>query len=251
MKKIPTLPDPNRAFGKMALFGGSLATVLAFGSAAYGQTFTYLDALSGVGGNTTLSDGSTFTPPLNGTTGADNNWEQRTPFGSSGTIFESGGENVTEDAPELRTTISGLTPGLSYTIYVNFWDPGSTTEDWNIRAGFNSGPGANTLFTAADATGELTGATAAVLASSLSYSTGPTITLESSRNLMAGLVGTTVADANGQIFVFVDDLPTSLNVNRRSWYDGVSFAAVPEPSAFALGGLGLAGLLMFQRKRRN
>jgi hypothetical protein len=89
---------------------------------------TYVDATTGAGGNTTLADGSAYTPPLNGITGADNQWEQRTPLGSGGTIYESGGENVTEDAPELRTKISGLTAGVEYTVFVYFWDPGSTTE---------------------------------------------------------------------------------------------------------------------------
>ena len=181
---------------------------------------TYVEAVSGPGGNTTLADGSTFTPPLNGTTGADNNWEQRTVFGSGGSIFESGGENVAENAPELRTKITGLLPGVDYSVRVYFWDPGSTVEDWNIRAGFTSNPGANTLFTAADATGEL-GATAAVAASTLVHAAAPTVFTESSRVLLAAPVGVATADANGEIAVFIDDLPAPTNVNVRTWYDGV------------------------------
>lgn len=183
---------------------------------------TYVDATSGAGGNTTLADGSAFTPPLNGTTGADNNWEQRTVFGSGGTVYESGGENVTEDAPELRTKISGLTAGTEYTLYAYFWDPGSTTEDWNIRAGLTSNPGTSTVYSAADATAEI-GATAAVAASTLVHATAPTIFAESGRVLLAASLGTATADANGEIFVYLDDLPTSLNVNRRTWYDGLGY----------------------------
>jgi hypothetical protein len=184
---------------------------------------TYVDATTGAGGNTTLADGSAYTPPLNGITGADNQWEQRTPLGSGGTIYESGGENVTEDAPELRTKISGLTAGVEYTVFVYFWDPGSTTEDWSIRAGLSSNPGANTIYSAGDATAELGGATAAVTASTLVHGTGPTIFAESGRVLLAASLGTATADANGEILVYVDDLPTSLNVNRRSWYDGLGY----------------------------
>ena len=186
----------------------------------------YLDATSGIGGNTTLANGSLFSHPTNGTTGADNNWELRTVLASHGTIYESGGENVTENAPEIRTTISGLVPGATYTVFVNFWDPVSAVEDWSIRAGFTANPGANTLFSAADATAELGVATAAVLASSQTFSTAPTIFLESARNLHAGHLGTTAANGSGQIHVFLDDLPTSLNVNRRTWYDGVSYGLV-------------------------
>jgi hypothetical protein len=194
---------------------------LLLAGSLYAQV-TYVDATAGAGGNTTLADGSAFTPPLNGTTGADNNWEQRTVFGSGGNVFESGGENVTEDAPELRTRISGLTAATEYTIYVYFWDPGSTTEDWNLRAGPSSNPNANVIYSAADATAEL-GATAAVAASTLVHGTAPTVFTESARVLLAVPIGTVTADASGEIFVYVDDLPTSLNVNRRSWYDGVGY----------------------------
>ena len=184
---------------------------------------TYVDATTGAGGNTTLADGSAYTPPVNGTTGADNQWEQRTPFGSGGTISESGGENVTENAPELRTKLSGLTPGTEYTVRVYFWDPGSTGEDWSIRAGFTPNPGANTLYSAADATAELGGATAAVVASTLVHGTAPTMFAESGRVLLAAALGTATADANGEILVYIDDLPASLNVNQRSWYDGLGY----------------------------
>ena len=93
---------------------------------------------------------------------------------------------------------------------------------------------------------ELT-STAAILASTLTYSTAPTIYLESGRALLAGLLGTATANGAGEIAVFVDDLPTSLNVNRRTWYDGVSVAVVPEPSSLALAALGLAGLAWRRR----
>lgn len=105
---------------------------------ALNAAITYVDATSGVSGNTTLASGGTFSPPLNGTTGNDNNWEQRTTFGNGGNIFEAGGEQAAENAPELKTVISGLTAGYIYTVYAFFWDPGSTVEDWNLRAGVNA-----------------------------------------------------------------------------------------------------------------
>ena len=186
------------------------------------RPITYVDATSGLGGNTTLADGSTFSPPLNGVTGADNNWEQRTVYGSAGNIFEAGGETA-ENAPELRTTISGLIPGASYATYVFFWDATGTTENWSIRAGFNSAPGVNPLYSAADATG-LLGATAAVPASSLAYSAAPTIFVEANRVLQAASIGTNTADALGTIRVFVDDKPSTIGANNRTWYDGIGYA---------------------------
>ena len=179
----------------------------------------YLDATSGVGGNTSLAGGSTFSPPLNGTTGADNHWEQRTPYAASGNIFESGGETA-EDAPEIKTTLSGLTPGAAYRVYVHFWD----AYAWRVRAGFSSNPGANPLFaSAADAAG--IGATSAALASDLAYSVAPTLFVEADRTMYAALVGIATADAGGELGVFVDDGPPA-GANSRTWFDGVSYEPV-------------------------
>ena len=237
-----------------------ILTVGAFAAANVAfADYTYVDAVSGVSGNTTLADGSLFSPPLNGNTGLDNNWEQRTDaaFGNGANIFESGGEGtaVTENAPELRTTISGLVAGASYSIYVNFWDPTSATEDWSIRAGFTSNPGANQIFAAEDALAEtfLTGANGAVLASTLTYSSGPTLVSSGGRALLAGFVGVAVADGSGQIQVFIDDLPAGDSVNKRTWYDGVSYelAPIPEPSSAALAAGLLVGFVGLSRRRRR
>jgi hypothetical protein len=187
--------------------------------------FTYLDATSGAGGNTTLADGSTFTPPLNGTTGTDNNWEQRTVLGASGNIFEAGGE-AAENAPEIRTTISGLIPGANYFLYAFFWDATGTTENWSLRAGFTAAPGANQLFSAADATGILT-ATAAVVASTLTYSSAPSLFVEANRVLQAAAVGAKTADGSGTIRVFLDDKPSTIAANNRTWYDGLAYTLAP------------------------
>ena len=185
---------------------------------------TYVDATSGVGGNTTLADGSTFSPPLNGTAGADNNWEQRAVFGSGGNIFESGGE-AAEDAPELRTTLGGLVPGANYSISAFFWDATGTTENWNLRAGFTAGSGANPLYSAADAAGPL-GATGGVNASTLSYATAPTVFVEANRVLQAVNLGVATADGAGTISVFLDDKPSTIGANNRTWYDGLGYAVV-------------------------
>jgi hypothetical protein len=169
----------------------ALAATLSCGAAlAQTQTNTYVDAGSGVSGNTTLADGSTFTPPLNGTTGLDNNWEERTPFASGGNVFETAGEGsaVAENGPEIKTTITGLTPGKRYRVYVHFWDSNGTVENWSVRAGLASNPGTNTLFSHTDATNTL-GATAAALASTFTYATAPTLVTEGNRTMLAGLVG--------------------------------------------------------------
>jgi hypothetical protein len=190
----PYVPRRNGGERCVIWFRGTYASYTSFSAAIVGlfttkvrtnapPLVTYSDATSGVNGNTTLANGSTFSPPLNGTTGADNNWEERTSFASSGNVFESGGE-TSENAPELRTTISGLAPGATYAIYTFFWDATGATENWNIRAGFTSAPGANPLFSAADSAASL-GATPSMLASTLSYASPPTIFAEGNRVLLA------------------------------------------------------------------
>ncbi|OYV06768.1 MAG: hypothetical protein CFE26_04510, partial [Verrucomicrobiales bacterium VVV1] len=187
---------------------------------------TYVDATTS---NTTLANGSAFNPPVDGTTGNDNNWEQRTTFGSGGTVFESGGEQPSENAPELKTTLTGLTPGATYRIFAYLWDPTNTTEDWNLRAGVTANPGANTLFSAADATTGL-GSTAAVLASSQTFSTAPTTVLDGgNRAMLAASIGTLTADSTGRIAVYLDDRNAATSANFRAWYDGLAYEFVAPP----------------------
>ena len=57
-------------------------------------------------------------------------------------------------------------------------------------------------------------------------------------------VGTTSAGGAGTIDVYIDDNPGN---DDRTWYDGVSYEAVPEPGSLAL--LGLGGLCVLQRRR--
>ncbi len=188
----------------------SAALALLLAPALHAQ-LTYLDATDGPGGNTTLANGSTLL--ADDTTGATT-WRQRNDptFGTGGTIFEG-----VQPSPEIKTTITGLVPGESYRVYVHFVDKAnSTTEKWNVRAGFASGN--LTLF--ANPTDTLAGATAAVTASSLSYAGDPPLFTGTGTG-MAGLLGTTTASAGGTIEVFIDDFG-SADVNLRAWYDGVS-----------------------------
>lgn len=192
-----------------ALLFMSLAPLLHAG-------LTYVDATDGPGGNTTLADGSQL--DANDTTGATT-WRQRDDpaFGSHGTVFEG-----VEPSPLIRTTITGLTPGGGYRVHAHFWDPVSIFEDWNIRAGFSSG----SLTTFSREAGALAGSIAAPLANTLTYSTPPTLFGPvSNRDNLAAPLGTTTADANGEIRVWIDDTG-SADVNLRTWYDGVSFEPV-------------------------
>lgn len=161
------------------------------------------------------------------TIASDGLWARRTGNGTNSTVFEASGNSGAEDAVEITTTISGLTPFQSYQVWVNFYDPSGSTENWNIRAGFTSG--SLTLF-ANDPVGAFP-FTPPVLASSLAYTgTPPKFDDGSNRLLRAGALGTTTADANGNIVVHIDDAPASIGSNNRTWYDGVSYELVPAPT---------------------
>jgi hypothetical protein len=204
-------------------------------------SLTYVDATAGAGGNTTLANGSTFSPPLNTSTAGDNLWKQRTVLGSGGNVFEAGGDGA-ENAPELRASLTNLIPAANYALYAFFWDATGNTENWSLRAGFTSAPGTNPLYSAADATG-LLGATGAVLASSLTYTVAPTLFVEANRVLQAAALGNTTADSNGVINVFPDDKPSTIGANNRTWFDGLGWAlltaAYPTNLNFTINGSNL------------
>jgi hypothetical protein len=208
----------RRLVGNKAVLTFGLVCGLVLANSAQAQ-LRYVDA-SITAGSSNTGPSVAFKPGSNGQAD-DNLWSLRTGFSSSGTFFQSGDGNG-EDSPEIFTTISGLTPNSFYAVYTHFWDGSGPDPDWNIRAGFVSNPGGNKLF-ANPADAADIGATPAVLASSLSYTIAPTVTVESDRTMYAGLVGTTKSNATGQITVYIDDLPSTIGVNQRTWYDGLSY----------------------------
>jgi hypothetical protein len=177
----------------------------------------------------------------------DSLWSERTGLGIGSNIFQSG-DGDGENSPELTTTISGLLPLQQYRVYVHFWDGSGTAPDWNVRGGFTAG--VTTLF-ANPADAADIGATGAVLASSLSYAANPTPFTEADRTQFAGLVGIASSTAAGTLDVFVDDLPSIIGVNNRTWYDGVSYELVPEPASAAMMLFAVPAIAALRRRRSS
>lgn len=135
------------------------------------------------------------------------------------------------DRPMLVTTVSGLTSGVEYYMYVVYWDDdgadalGLGTDAWTVLAGLDS----TTLSTFTSDTGTETG-------------TGR------NREQYEAYLGTAFADINGEIKVYIDDLPDATSSINRTIYDGVVYSEVPEPATILLLGAGFA-LSALKRRR--
>jgi hypothetical protein len=178
----------------------------------------------------------------NAEVGGNNIWNYRdegVPFGGFATIYES----LTEDAPELQVRITtGLTPGSSYDIYAAYWSP--DVVDYGVRAGFFSVPGGNPVLNRAGGNGGTAGSFGGSGVWTALPDDNPENTLDNpspfvnvsdvggtlvppvlprTDRMYLGLVGTTTADVNGDVFVYIDDVSVT-DFNQRSWFDGLAFA---------------------------
>lgn len=195
---------------------------------------TFVDATPA---NTTLADGTPMSlqtivtaedPPEyflqdNDFETANQHWKFRGNFGNGGRIWASHGGS---DSPMLRTTITGLEANAEYEISVYFWVAGNGTpvgnQEWDISAGL-----------ATDAMTDIRYNTPGALRLDTSgvVFTNTVVVTEADRRLFQYILGTAAANGDGEIQVFVDDLPGN---DDRTWYDGVGFASLapPEPAVW-------------------
>lgn len=219
-------------------------------SPAY-AAIVHTDAVGGSGGNTvnaaTASDNDWFT--VGGNLRADDLWGERGSFGiGGGRVYEnwhpSGDHPDAQDdlSADLITTVSGLNPGQSYSVWVDYVRFSAVVADPDgNRGGVEAG-----LTLAADMLvfGDSTGEDYVIGGSNLNGFTN------ADRVGLRGYLGVGVADGSGELDVFIGtELPAGVN-SERTWYDGVSVeAVVPEPTSLLIfiTGLGLTAL----RKRER
>ncbi len=191
----------------------------------------YVDAKGGAGGNTFRASDGSPTAWWTTTGAVDNLWWLRaaTNIGNNanheldaaGCNIYGSGDNGGENCPVIYTVVSGLTVGWFYDVDVVYWSAGN----WPIKVGF-----ATDNMLTYDQLGTL--------------GIAGTCTGRKTTEFLAR-VGQIQADANGQIRVYIDDLPPAGNANR-TWYDGV-LVTVPEPATLVM--LSIGGLLL--RRKRN
>ena len=227
------------------------AAVAALTSTAMAQ-ITYVDATDGAAGNTAIAPsagGGTFTAFVGQTGVADDGvWDLRA-FGNSATIFQNAGttEQFDVNAPRLETSVTGLALD-TYNVYAYFWTDSSL--NWRVGASLSDSVGQLSLFLpgGANTTQYYTGADATVLSSSLSVNpfTSDVMIAEGNRRLNQAYLGQVTGT---DISVFIEGDRTMTTQDQRTWYEGIGYSVVPEPSSMALLGLG-ALLATFAVRRR-
>lgn len=204
---------------------------------------TYVDAVEGVGGNTYATGGSladtSWINPDTGSGGDNDQWKKRA-FSNNGSVFQS--RWTTDEMPELTTEISGLSDGV-YDVWVFFWDAtdGGVPNQWTIAAGLTSGALTSYSF---DGPGDTA---STVAASTLTFDVEPLLT-EGTLTMYGVNIGEATVTSSSTINVFIDDLTNAGGSGTfRTWYDGVGYELVPEPTSFGL--LAIGGLLVTRRRR--
>jgi hypothetical protein len=212
----------------------------------------YVDATHGAG-NTAVAPsagGGVFNP-----SGAINNqgpandglWDVRA-FGNGATIYQNAGTTaVTDNAQRLVSSVA--VPAGTYNVFAYFWSDNSNM--WRLRAGLTDAAGDLPLYIPGDAgvTQFYTGADATVMSSTLAPNpfTSDVMIAEGNRRLYQIALGQSTGSS---VTVFVDDMgATQTAFNERSWYDGIGYALVPEPTAGGLAILTMAGLTAAARRR--
>jgi hypothetical protein len=241
----------RRRFAATCLVMACLMTTLGGASAA----IVYVDARDGVAGNTAVAPsagGGVFNPSgAIGNQGPANDglWDLRA-FGNVATIYQNASTTAVVDNAQRLVTTATVVPG-TYNVYAYFWSDSS--NQWRMRASFTDQAGDIPLYIPGDAgvTQFYTGADATVLSSTLMPNpfVTPVMIAEGNRRLYQIALGQLSTATN--LSVYIDDMgSTQTTFNERTWYDGIGYELVPEPTSCMLLALcaPFAGLV---RRRRH
>ena len=164
--------------------------------------------------DTSLADGTALV-----TGSGTGQWHLRTSTGNHGDILASA-DVVAEDAPTLKTTVAVPATG-TYDVWVNFWGNPLPGADWRIMAGIAT----NQM--------QVYRQMACKIVQPGDHASALVLTNASTNFLYQAYVGRITASSSNTVSVFVDDNATVTGTSgtlggntNRTWYDGVSYAAV-------------------------
>lgn len=243
--------------------------VLAFAAMIVltGTTFaaiTFVDATDGPTGNTTLAAGGVWSS-VNPGVASDNLWRARPGFGNgmpstSAVIFESSGQSANgtalEDCPRLKTTVTGLADG-TYDVYAYFWTGNNpvtaTNQFWLLRAGLTNLSGDLPLYgylrsPTTGLTDYVTPDIASTLPLTTDFTAPVTVIDTSARYMNQAYLGQQLV-VGGVLTAYIDDYASANTVNKRTWFDGIGYQAVPEPATWIMMVLGAMGIALYSRKK--
>lgn len=160
----------------------------------------------------------------------DNVWGSRTDFGADVSVFESGGAGV-EDSPQIVQRVSGLTPGVNYDFYGVFW--ADKDENWGLRAGMTPANLTAYAYSSDQGNNPVAGSLQATTAGAAVWDAPPPpgvdgVSVFTQRPgadpliMLLGKAGSAVANASGEVDVYIDDLPAA-GTPQRSWFDGIAY----------------------------
>jgi hypothetical protein len=161
-------------------------------------------------------------------------WGYRTYAATNGgAVWSSDATNGDETTAPLITTITIANAG-TYDLYGHFygylyWDSGFSVGSDGPYAYFTKDSAGAVKALASDFEGSVT--------------VGTTIPLYSA---YLGTVTTTTA--NEQVAVYIQGLPSGGVADNRTWYDGIGYAAVPEPATISI--LGMMSVVALLRRRK-
>jgi hypothetical protein len=192
---------------------------------------TYIDANSS---NTTNADGSQFSPtgPSGSAGTADSKWHQYTGYGNNGSCYTAG-DGGTENAPAIKTSVTGLADG-TYDVFAYFWsDP---NQNWGLRGGFTSS--ASDLLCFSRQSSQY---------AEPSQFSGSIVTTSGVYQLYRVYIGRKTVTGGAAVVVYIDDYDSSFTGTKpaRTTYDGIGVAQVTTITSYNPGDLNHNGKVDF------
>jgi len=218
----PTIASWDASSTALTWFRGTMTTSQSYDFAVVGIVdqnvesvglVHYVDASMA---NTTRADGLplSVTGPSANKGAADGLWHWRSGVGNGGSVLASGELDI-EDAPTLKTTLTGLSEG-THDVFAFFW--ANPSEDWRIRAGLSLD--------------DMQVSRAAFSQQAeLVHFDGPITISDTTVALYRAYLGRVQVVAGQSVDVFIDDAVGSSGGTRRTWYDGLGYAAVTPTAA--------------------